>query len=551
MDLQAQLTAGATAIKAGDWPAARDAFGAALAQGESAEALFGLATAQIWLGDVRASMASLERAYGVFRRRPEPMGAAACALRLAFSYKQHLGNPAAASGWLARAARIVEDEALTAARGELTLMRAFLSDDPVAGEALARDAIAIARRAADRDLELSAMSQLGALLVAQGRVPEGIALLDEAMAGCLGGEPNMPETVIFASCLTMTACTRCADFERAVQWVRASEALADRLAFPFFYVECRTLHARVLFATGDWARAEETARSAIDMSRGPGLSYYPEALATLAELRLAQGRLEEAERLLDGFEGHHATVEVIARAHLLRGKPALAAATVRRRLDQIATPTLERGLLEELLGEAEIAQGERAEAAARGERLVAMAAACGCQVLLARGHRLRGQALADDDPAAARRHLDLALAGLMHLGMAYEIARTRHLLAQALRDAEPELAAEEARTALATFEGLGAARDADAAAALLRQLGVKAARSGPKRLDTLTKREREVLALLGEALSNPEIARRLFVSRKTVENHVASILAKLGLKSRAEAAAEAARQGARAKSAPK
>ena len=74
---------------------------------------------------------------------------------------------------------------------------------------------------------------------------------------------------------------------------------------------------------------------------------------------------------------------------------------------------------------------------------------------------------------------------------------------------------------------------------------MKAARTGPKNVGRLTRREQEVLALLGEGLSNPEIAERLYLSRKTVEHHVARVLAKLGLRRRAEAAALVARSARR------
>jgi DNA-binding CsgD family transcriptional regulator len=91
---------------------------------------------------------------------------------------------------------------------------------------------------------------------------------------------------------------------------------------------------------------------------------------------------------------------------------------------------------------------------------------------------------------------------------------------------------------LAGFENLGAAPEADRVAAFLRAAGV-VPRTGPKHAGVLTVREREVLALLGAGLTNPEIAGRLHISRKTASHHVSNILAKLGLRNRAAAAAYA------------
>jgi DNA-binding NarL/FixJ family response regulator len=98
----------------------------------------------------------------------------------------------------------------------------------------------------------------------------------------------------------------------------------------------------------------------------------------------------------------------------------------------------------------------------------------------------------------------------------------------------------EARTAFSEFERLGAPREADAAAAFLREHGV-AGRTGPKGLELLSRREREVLALLGQGLTNAEIAARLYISTKTAGNHVSNVLSKLNLRSRTEAAAFAVR----------
>jgi DNA-binding NarL/FixJ family response regulator len=113
-------------------------------------------------------------------------------------------------------------------------------------------------------------------------------------------------------------------------------------------------------------------------------------------------------------------------------------------------------------------------------------------------------------------------------------------LAEALRDSDREVAVHEAGLALAAFQDGGANGMVDKAAALLRAMGGPA-RTGPKEQGLLSRREREVLTLLAEAMTNAEIADRLFISAKTAEHHVSSILAKLHLRSRGEAAAFALR----------
>jgi DNA-binding NarL/FixJ family response regulator len=493
------------------------------------------------LADVPGAIVSFERAYAMFRARPDHWWSAATALRLSLHYAEHLDNRAAAAGWLARASRLVDDHALADLEGEVLLMRAGLAGDPADGERAARDALTLSRRAATRDLELCALSQLGALLVEQGRVSEGINLLDEAMAGCLGGEPASPDTVAFSSCLTMRSCARCADFERALQWVRASARFTDQYGSPFLQAECRVVHGMVLVATGDWHRAEDELDAAIRQSEGAVPAFHADAMATLADLRLNQGRLDEAERLLLAHRGHRAAAPVLARLHLERGRLELAAATARRAREASGRAGLTTAALDEILGEVEVAEGRHEAAERRGRSLAEAGRGVECQVIIARGERLRGHALAATRPDEARRHLDAAIDAFHRLAMPMEVARTRMLLAQTLRPAEPALAVAEAGTALEAFERLGASGHADAAAALLRVLGVRAARSSPRGDGPLTRRERDVFALLGEGLSNPQIAERLFVSRKTVEHHVASILAKLGLRNRAHAAAEAVR----------
>jgi DNA-binding CsgD family transcriptional regulator len=536
----AQVGAGFQAMATADWRGARDAFSAVLAVADVPEALFGLANALFWLGDLAGTIANCEKAYAGFRRRGDPMFAAGAALALVGYNKGYLGNTAAARGWLSRAARIIENEA-PELRGELLGATAYVTEDPVESEALARQAAEIGRANGHSDLELMAMHAVGQALVQQGRTEEGMALLDEAMAGVIGGEYGDPLTAAQMSCMTMVVCGSCFDLERATQWVQSLQGFIERYGCPFLYAECRTYYGRVLFENGDWGAAETLLAEAISMSQGVFEAPHAFASGTLAELRLAQGRVEDAARVLRGVEGRTEAAAAVASVRLQQGEPSAAAAVLRRRLAATSPNRLDVAAVIELLGEAEIALSDSGAAVERGRALIALGTASHCDLIVAHGERLLGHALAASDVPAACAHLETALAAFVHAGIPYRTAQTRLMLAQVLGHRDREVAGAEARTALAVFEDLGAGRDADAAAALMRDLGIKAARTGPKNTGRLTSREQEVLALLGEGLSNPEIARRLFLSRKTVEHHVARILSKLGLRGRAEAAALAAR----------
>ncbi len=540
-DAQTLLAAGERALAEGDWDQAARAFAAALEIESSAAALDGLGEARFWLGEHLEGVELREQGYAAYLRDGEHERAVDVALWLCRIDAANFGNDAAAAGWLARARRLADEHGLGTQLAQVLLHEALATPDPTESEALARKAYELGQDAGDADLQLCALSQLGAALVEQGRVAEGVGYLDEAMAGSLGGEGRHRDTVVFTSCTTMISCTSCAEFERAVQWIRATDRYARRYGSPFLYVECRTLYAAILVDIGDWVQAEEELTAALDASRDAMPALHHQALATLAGLRLDQGRLEEAERLVVGLEDQPAAVGAIARIHLRRGRAATAETALRRCLAEVGGEKLASLPLWELLGEAEFAQHRLDAALEMAQRLADLGASQRCAIATARAARLEGRVREAAD--GARAHLETALATFTRLGMPLEAARTRLLLAESLREVASQVAVDEARVSLAAFEALGAAYDADRAAGLLRDLGVSDSRTRPRGLQPLTNREQEVLALLGEGLTNADIAERLYISPRTVEQHVARVLAKLGVNNRTEAAAEAIRQG--------
>lgn len=535
-EVGALLEAGGVALANGEWAAARDAFGESLRIEETAEGLAGLGNAHWWLGDVRAAFSCWESAYTLFSRS-EPAQAVFIAVGLSLLYDANFGDHAAAKGWAARAVRVAEGLGDPVISAWASLARGGAADEAQQVVVWSEAARAVGVRAEDRDLELCALSLWGSALVDLGRAAEGTALLDEALAGALGGEGQL-DTVVFTSCLLMRSCVRGADFPRVVQWTRSLDGFIARYGCPYLHATCRASYGAVLVSTGDWSRAEGELAAAAELARESLPAVQAEAAAFLAELRLAQGQVGEAQRLLSGYEDHAVVRPVLAAAYLAAGEPVVAVSLARRYLAGADTQRLEEARLREVLGQALLASGDTDAAAMEAQQLTDLGAKADSNLITARAERLAGRVLfAQGNHTDAVLRLSAAQALFGRLELPLEVARTRMLLATALAPAEPGPAISEARTALTVFEDLGAAADANEAAAWLRAAGAAVARAGPSGISLLTKRERDVLALLADGLPNQEIADRLYISRRTVEHHVASLLSKLGLRNRAEAAA--------------
>ena len=531
------------ALADGRWQEARDGFESALVAGESGAALFGLAIARWWLREPGEAINLEERAFTAYCREGDYEDAVNVALYLCLGQSMTFGNNAAARGWLERGSRIVEEQRLLHLRGWMLLCRAVVEQDDgdvIAAEKWAREALAAAAEFDELDLEVCARSELGSAMVAQGRLREGTAYLDDAMAGALGGDIQVIDSVVLAACRTIASCSRAGDVRRATQWIRAATQFNQRFGSPHLHTTCKTHYADLLFLNGRWPEAEAELAEALDVGARAEPLLHATARAGLAELRLAQGRHEEAERLLAGHEQHPVALSAWAGILVAGGQAERAAELLRRRIRVAGAGRLEEIRLRVRLVTAEIACARPDKAVAAALELLDLAGSIDVPLAAARAHHSAGLAFLAAGEAAAVDHVERALAAYLELDMPYDAARCRLALAS-LPGIAPDIAVGDARLALETFERLGARSDADAANALLRSLGVRSVRRGPNAVTSLTGREREILSLLGEGLSNRDIAERLFIAPKTVEHHVSRVLAKLDLSRRSEAAAYVAR----------
>jgi ATP/maltotriose-dependent transcriptional regulator MalT len=546
-----------TALATGAWEVARSWFEQALDQHETPEALEGLATAAWWQNDVAATFRARARAYHLYRECGDRLGAARVAAFHAVDYCSLRNAPAVASGWIRRARRMLEDlspspeHAMVAAwEGHIALAT---GQGTSAAHRLCAEATAIAQSIGAIDWEMVALAVNGMALVIDGAVSAGMRCLDEAATAAVAGEMTDLDAIGTVCCYLIHACEQARDFDRAAQWCEVVREVSAQWSSRLVFSLCRTHYAGVLIGQGAWQEAEAELTTAVSELATIHPIMAAEGIARLAELRRRQGRLEEAAALFQQADGH--PLRRLASSYVLLGRTALAldmgdAVTAadlaecflrevgdERQIDRV------RGL--ELFVRAQAALGQEEPAFATLGALHSISTSAETVSLRAAASLSEGViAATHGDEASARRRFEDAVGLFERSGAPYEAALARLDLAGVLTALGRHDAAEkEAGTALECLRGIGAGREIKRAVALLDQIEVPKAPHHQTKA-SLTPRESEVLRLVAQGLTNKEIAAELTLSRHTVHRHLANILTKLDLPSRAAAAAFAARRGA-------
>jgi len=518
-ELNEGITEGRSALARGAWAEARALFAEALGHVETPDAYEGLGIAARYELDAEAAIAAHERGYRLARTRGDSVAAARLAIQLGYDAYAFRG-PAEASGWVERAAMLVDGEPPSVAAAVVPMMRAHLAllvdHDPDAARAESAQAIALAREVGAVDVEMLALGLNGLALVSLGETEEGMRRIDAAAAAAVGGEMTDADSIETVCCFALDACKRVRDLDRAKEWCLRVREIATRFGDRQMFSVCRTHYADVLLWHGDWERADEELTAAVDELGAirPGREADP--LVRLAELRRRQGRTREAEELLVRAASHHLHALVEGLLALDRGDAETALDAAARFLRRIgAADRFERVAGLELMVRAGVAGGDMEAARGAAEEIAAIAAATPNAPLRAAALLAEGRiAAAEGEAVSAGALIEDGADLLESAGARYEAALARLDLAAALRTAGRDEPAGSAQSR---------AREA------LAELGAPA---GEQPVGGLSPRETEVLRLVARGLSNEDIARQFVLSVRTVERHVANVYAKIGASGR-------------------
>jgi DNA-binding CsgD family transcriptional regulator len=491
-----------------------------------------LATAAYLMGREDESEALWERAHRAFLERGDREGAARSACWLALGL-QLRGALAPASGWFARAQHILDEGQIECVvRGFLLIPSAIqrvVQGDPAAGDTLFSQAAEIARRYGNRDLACKAAQGRGRALIRLGRVPEGVALLDEAMVAVIAGDVS-PILAGDAYCTVLEGCQEIFDLRRAYEWTIAlARWCATQPDLVRYRGECLLYRAEVLQMRGQWDEAARDAQDACKllMSRPmAGTAFY-----RLGEIHRLRGEFEKAEAAyMQANERGRKPQPGLSLLRLAQGEIDTAAASVRSVLLDTRTQAARARMLAAAV-DILLAAGDLENARAAATELSTIASANGASLLNAASAQAAGAVLlAEGDVAGAATLLCQAVEIWRDLGMPYEEAQTCLLMAAVCeRRGDQEGRRLEVEAARRLFKRLNA------------ECGLARIGEQPKRptsaVGSLSEREAQVLRLLASGKTNRAIADELFISDKTVARHVSNIFDKLGVSSRSAATA--------------
>ena len=546
---------GDEALARGAWAEARAAFEAALRIREFPEALEGLGKAAWWLDLADLVFHARERAYRLYLGSGDHAAAARIAVWLAWDYWAFRGENAVANGWLQRARHLLEGQPACSERAWLEVREGSLclveEGDPSRALALAAEGIRIAREIGDKDLEMLGRAVNGLALVVSGAVPDGMRCLDEVNVAVIAGELTDLVAIGLSCCYMIAACEQVRDYDRAAQWCPRLKVFSAKWGLRPLFAVCRTQYASICLWRGMWLEAEQELCAASDELAASRPGMTGDALVRLAELRRRQGRLVEASALFEQSQPRGAGL--LGRAELAfdRGDQRAAAEQAARYLRHVpAQNRTDRVPALELLVRALTEMGERERAKIALLELASIAKLIATIPFRAAADFAFGYfALGDGKPDAARQHFEDAVDLYFRSGAPFEVARARIGLARALgKLGRVQAAMEEAQRAVDLLTDLKAELEISRARTVVQALTAML-QTNPEPISPaigsseLTKREIEVLRLVAEGMNNQSIAERLFVSDHTVHRHLANILRKLSVSTRAAAVAQGARRG--------
>lgn len=539
MDISSNyVSAGQSALQNANWLEAKEQFELALKESDSPDARDGLGLALWWVNEIGASHEQRALAYLGYKSNGSLPKAARLAAWLAREQVFLRANVSAMNGWFARASRLLDEMGPCAEAGWVKIYHTTMTGSPAEQEQVAKESVEIARQYHDLDLEAFALAVLGAAQVAQAKIEEGMGAIDEAMTAVVSGEVKDYFVASETFCVTLSTCELAGDLVRTNHWCESALQYAQRYQCSFLSAYCRTTYGSLLAETGKWDDAETALTEAIHTFDTGHHGLRVNAVLKLADLRVSQGRLEEAEVLLSGYEDYGSSALPRARLHLARGETDLARAVLEQALQSESSSQLERAPLLRLLVDVLLVSDDLKSASQIANELVSLAAVVKSDLFFAQAELALGQIsrfTGEVDVAHFRSALDHLKAhegSMLACKVKLELART-------LKETDNAGAITWAKAALAGFERIGASHYVDETTQLLREMGASGRINSRLQDQLLTTREAEVLELISHGLSNREIASRLVISAKTVEHHVSQVLGKLNLRNRAEAAAYA------------